>query len=375
MKTINQLLVGGALLALAGTRLGAQSVPFDSGSDGSYGAMNITANTTLDLPTNGIFHCTTINIASGATLRFNRNALNTPVYLLATGDVTINGTIDVSGSHGGLTYPGAGGPGGFDGGNPGSALNAPSAGHGPGAGKPPGGNAGNYNSQPGAYDGSAYGSPLLVPLVGGSGGGGNVGVGGGGGGGAILIASNTRIDLSGTLNAIGFTRFNNGGSGGGIRLVSPIVAGAGILNVIGGFQDGYAGGTASPGRIRIDGFSRSPSFTYYGSSASGGAFMSVFPPSLPRLDIVEAADTPIPLGNPNPVTVQLPFGSDTNRTVKLRAENFNSSVPVQVVLTPEQGDRIVYSTTINNLASNPATNVVNIVVPANLVVKINAWTQ
>lgn len=57
--------------------------PFTSGSTGAYGEMNITANTTLALPPDGIFHCTTINVASGATLRFNRNALNTPVYLLA----------------------------------------------------------------------------------------------------------------------------------------------------------------------------------------------------------------------------------------------------------------------------------------------------
>ena len=70
--------------------------------------MNITTNTTLALPTNGIFNCTTITIASGATLKFNPNALNTPVYLLATNDVTINGTIDVSGSLGTALLGGAG---------------------------------------------------------------------------------------------------------------------------------------------------------------------------------------------------------------------------------------------------------------------------
>ena len=42
---------------------------FTSGSDGSYGPMNITSNTTLQLPPDGIFRCTTINIAAGATLR------------------------------------------------------------------------------------------------------------------------------------------------------------------------------------------------------------------------------------------------------------------------------------------------------------------
>src|SRR5437016_1283441 len=82
---------------------------FNSGSDGSYGALNITNDTTLDLPTNGIFNCTTINVANGATLRFSRNPLNTPVYLLATNDVIVNGTIDVSGSPANGRIAGAGG--------------------------------------------------------------------------------------------------------------------------------------------------------------------------------------------------------------------------------------------------------------------------
>src|SRR6266550_4350883 len=71
---------------------------FNSGSTGADGALNMTTNTTLDLPPNGIFNFTTINVASGATLSFNRNIFNTPAYLLATGDVIIDGTIDVSGS-------------------------------------------------------------------------------------------------------------------------------------------------------------------------------------------------------------------------------------------------------------------------------------
>src|SRR2546430_13778595 len=97
MKLNSKFLLGATLLGLASNPLCAQSQPFDSGSDGSYGPLDITANTTLDLPPDGILKCTTITIASGATLKFNRNALNTPVYLLATGNVTLDGTIDVSG--------------------------------------------------------------------------------------------------------------------------------------------------------------------------------------------------------------------------------------------------------------------------------------
>ena len=53
----------------------------------------------LDL---GFTYLSTIDVADVATLRFNRNSLNTPVYLLATGDITIAGKVDVSGSDGQL---------------------------------------------------------------------------------------------------------------------------------------------------------------------------------------------------------------------------------------------------------------------------------
>src|SRR5207249_4640078 len=96
----------GVCLAAAPTAL----AQFSSGSTGADGALVVTNNLTLDLPTNGVFNFTTINIASGAALKFNRNVLNTPVYLLATGDVVVNGSISVNAS--GQN----GGPGGFDGG-------------------------------------------------------------------------------------------------------------------------------------------------------------------------------------------------------------------------------------------------------------------
>lgn len=66
---------------------------FNCGSNGSYGAMNITQTTNLQIPPDGVFHCTTVNIAKDAGLQFTKNALNTPVYILATGNVTIAGTI------------------------------------------------------------------------------------------------------------------------------------------------------------------------------------------------------------------------------------------------------------------------------------------
>jgi hypothetical protein len=361
--------------------LPAAAQPFDSGSDGSYGAMNITTNTTLNLPPDGLFKCTTIFVTNGATLKFNKNPLNTPVYLLATGGVTINGIIDVSGGNGTPVFSGLGGPGGFDGGNPGQGINKSGAGLGPGGGRPGLAGAGAGSAGPGSYGslailgstnrGATYGSPLLVPLVGGSGAGGqDAGLGGGGGGGAVLIASNVRIDVAGNINAGSGAGSYNDGSGGAIRFVAPILAGTGTLDV----SAGYGGA----GRIRLDTLDRhSANFNYTAGAAtvSSGALMIVFPTPLPRLDIVEAAGTIIPVGAASPVIVQLPFGSSSNRTVTVRAQDFNAAVPIAVVLTPEQGSPIVYTNIIDNLTFNPATNIFSVVIPVNVVVNINAWTR
>jgi hypothetical protein len=373
------------LLSLIATSA-ARAQPFDAGSTGADGALNVTSNTTLNLPPNGIFNFTTINVAAGTTLKFNPNALNTPVYLLATSNVTISGIIDVSGSAGSATAGGRGGPGGFDGGYPGLDVNTP-PGYGLGPGGAPGGalccaansaGAGGYGAT-GGYSvttnkGFAYGSPLLVPLVGGSGGGGlagTPGAGGGGGGGAILVGSNTRIDIinPGVIRANGgpCTSINDG-SGGAIRLIAPLVTGNGSL-----VADGPCYG--SVGRIRIDSTNRRAITFASNPTASIGANMSVFPNPVPRLDIVEAAGTTIPEGNTGPVSIQLPYGSTTNRTITLQARGFNASVPVAIALTPDTGLRTVYQATIDNLANDPAQVVVNVVVPVNVVVTVNAWTR
>jgi len=67
-------ITGISLLAAALTA----SAQFNSGSTGAYGPLNVTSNTALDLPADGIFNCSTITVATGATLRFNRNTNNTP---------------------------------------------------------------------------------------------------------------------------------------------------------------------------------------------------------------------------------------------------------------------------------------------------------
>ena len=85
-------------LAAGGGPAGAQT--FNSGSTGADGAFNPIANTTLTLPPSGIFNFTTVMIPSGVTVRFTPNAANTPVTLLATGNVSIAGTIDISAANG-----------------------------------------------------------------------------------------------------------------------------------------------------------------------------------------------------------------------------------------------------------------------------------
>ena len=382
---------------------------FDSGSNGTLDALNVTSNTTLELPPDGIFNYTTIHVESNATLTFERNELNTPVYLLATGDVVIDGTIDVSGQAPiGNVAGGLGGPGGFDGGAAGSVDTDGGAGQGPGGGRP--GVIGGEEGGGGAYatrgthgidelDGEIYGTPLLIPLVGGSGGGGHSGTsfyGGGGGGGAILIASNSRI----LLNSPGVIRSRGGnsifgnssasfnsGSGGAIRLIAPRVFGNGVVDVRGGRWPTGGGSSrfTGHGRVRIDSlFSFEPGDPAAGSigfdfqppeSATIGSTMVVFPPNNPHLDIVEAAGMSIPDGTNSSVLVQLPLGSPTNQTVVVQASNFSNNVPISVVLTPTSGDPITFDTTIDNLTENPAQATVDVTVPVNQPVHVHAWTR
>ena len=373
------------------------SAQFLSGSDETDGALDITVDTTVDLDADGIFHHTTINVAEGATLTFNANDLNTPIHLLATGNVLIEGTIDVRGKPGTSSPPtgGKGGPGGFDGGDPGIIGAEPGDGHGPGGGKA--GDSSSTSSSAnsagaGAYgtvgtlvspnDGIPYGSPLLVPIVGGAGGGGldgQPGQGGSGGGGAILIASDTEIEIAsaGTINAKGGSNLDPNrlgqGSGGGIRLVSPLVKGVGILNAEGGSFSTSFGGS---GRIRIDTLDKSQiSFDFQPLNVvSIGAFMAVFPTPTPRLDIIEAAGQAISEGAGSSVSIFLDFGTSPNQTVVVQARDFTGIVPIAVVLVPENGPSTEVQDQIDMSEGNPAQTTVDVVVPLNTRTAIYAWT-
>ena len=167
------------------------------------------------------------------------------------------------------------------------------------------------------------------------------------------------------------------GSGGGIRLVAPVVAGNGSLNASGSenmWDPGRAYGGA--GRIRIDCMDRrSLALNLVPSSvATVGANMVAIPTNAPRLDITQAAGNTIPEGTNSPVFFILPQGASTNQTVTVQARNFNALVPIRVVLTPDNGPSSSYDTNIDNTVSS-ASVTVPVVVPVNVQVHVNAWTR
>jgi hypothetical protein len=278
------------LWGITGSETAAQLPKFDSGSNGSDGALDLsnlradgggllfdptTFDPPLDADGDNIYHFTTIDIPSGVTVHMPGPVLNMrPVYWLATGDVTINGTIDLDGEDGDplgsyrLAMPGAGG-------NPGGVAQvtlggvgtlARIVGFGPGAPSLSSSRLGAAHfSQAGGH---LYGNTLLVPLLGGSGGNTRTGSSGGGGagagGGALLIASSTSIALGGMITARGgaatrvpqSTLIGGGGSGGAVHLKAPTVTGSGTIDISGGRlpSSSTSSDRGSQGRVRIEAF-------------------------------------------------------------------------------------------------------------------------
>jgi hypothetical protein len=379
----------GALFAALAAAPPALAQTFNSGSTGADGAFSPTANTTLTLPPSGVFNFTTINIPSGVTVRFARNVTNTPVTVLASGNVTIAGTIDISGGPGGAASAtnttvgsngGLGGPGGFDGGSgatgfisvtggsglgpgggSGSSVVAGASAHAGGAGAlTPGGN-GTANAGTAGTGGPAYGTASLLPLVGGSGGGGGGGVvgrtggGGGGGGGALVIASSGTITLAstGVILAQGgsgatFQGINagngsgGGGSGGAVRLVATSITGSGTIN-IGGGAGGAGGGAGSAGRLRVEAFSNTLSVNVGAQPAgavTSGAPSSVTLANAPTLRIASVAGVAAPASPTGSFTVAdvtLPPGTTNPVAINLEASNIPLGTPVTVSAKGQYG--------------------------------------
>jgi hypothetical protein len=390
---------------------------FDSGSTGADGAFSPTVNTKLELPPSGVFNFTTVNIPAGVNVTFKKNASNTPVVWLASGNVTIAGNIYLNGANstnvgaagdgniGDDGQPGVGGPGGYDGGRGGEAGSNRVGGYGLGPGGGCGGTVANssisYWNVGGAgggfgtggsynyalnnwgtdknvsygilsYGGPSYGSGLLLPLVGGSGGGGGAGgttfsgSGGSGGGGAILIASSGTVNVSGTINANGAT--GGGGSGGAIRIVATTIAGNGTIsaNAVGAqtnVPDSRSrGGAGGSGRIRLEAESitrtaaTTPAFT---TGAPGPLFIS----GAPSLTISSVAGVAAPASPTGNADITLPETTPNPVTVVLTTTGVPPGNTVKLTVTPANAAAISVTSPALTGSTESATASVSITLP------------
>ena len=419
MKTNLRRVTGSALLSIAAMLASGAAAAFGSGGTGADGALNPTADTVLPLPPSGTFNFTTVNIPAGVTVTFQRNVTNRPVVMLATGDVIIAGTIDVSGSSsvgntlfGNDGQPGLGGPGGYNGGQGGLVLGSRRGGDGlgPGGGSAGavnpnngsegmGGGGGGYAAPGGAVSGTSsngtnwsipggpsYGSIFIQPLIGGSGGGGGGGSatirgeGGGGGGGAILIASSGAIELraTGRILANGGNTGTNvsttfspgcgaGGSGGAIRIVANAVRGNGLLQAAGGLgasSNCLGNGIGAPGRIRIE----ADQIPYANASNSPVPTADVpnplFLAGQPNLRIASVGGVAAPAFPTGNMDVTLP----TNVTNPVAVVFETSGVPVgstiSLVVTPSLAAPITAQSTPLSGTTTSATATASVSIPA-----------
>jgi hypothetical protein len=368
-----------ALLALAGAPAAAQ--PFDSGSTGADGALNLTAPGTVDFDPasftppldpdgDNVYHFTTITIGPGVTVRLTGPRLNmSPVVWLASGAVTIDGTLDLSGENGhpgnriaADRRPSVPGPGGYPGGVGRLGTSFQQAGAGPGGGSNGGtlgGGAGHATPGcGGGAAGQAYGNPFLLPLVGGSGGGGGANDGGGGGGaggGAILIASSVAITVNGAIlangghgaSAIGWC--GGSGSGGAIHLLAPALAGGGSLRADGGANCNCG----ASGRIRLEALQQGLTGTMTPAPVLATVFTRDLAPALPRVRAVSVDGQPVPTHPDGSFTVpDVAIDRATAAEVAIEARNVPPGTVVEVRVYSEGGaDQVVNSTP---LAGTPA---------------------
>lgn len=370
----------------------------DSGSTGADGAFNPTVSGTYQLPPSGVFNYTTVNIPTGVTVTYTRNTTNTPVVILASGNVTIAGAIDLNGRSstnvgaagdgnlGDDGIPGTGGPGGYDGGQGGAIGATPSGGgnglgpggggRGPfgtinhpcyGAGYPFGGGGGGFAAVGGnasyiANGGVVYGASQLLPLIGGSGGGGGSawsfgGSGGGGGGGAILVASSGTLNITGSISANGGSSgassgvnagaTGGGGSGGAIRLMATSIAGNGALNAVGsgpGTSTNTSclnGGTGGTGRIRLEAESITRTAASNPQYPPVTAPTTVFVAGLPSLRITAVAGVTAPASPTGNADITLPTSTPNPVTVEFATTGVPVGNTIKLTVTPPNAAVIV----------------------------------
>jgi hypothetical protein len=380
------------------------------GANGTDGALNITQDTVIDLSkaTTGIwdqdnsansgngvydpekwavvFKYTSVNVLAGKKLTFKNHATRAPVVWLVSGNVTIAGTVDLSGESAGPQFHpvqnplGAKvcepGPGGFRGGSGWRGGNIlESAGLGPGGGIAssifdyPSSGGGYGENAPstdnGVPGGKKYGNPSLIPLLGGSGGAGKFrnleGWSGGGGGGAILVASSGKMSFikGSSITAIGGNGIidrTGGGSGGGVRLVCGELIGEGNLSAAGGLGGSKnVVSVGASGRIRLERVVSTAVLSINPAPSTidltDGAVPVIWPPeNSPEArivsvnDIAPASDPKAAFGAFSP-DVALPLVSGVS--VIVETTNVEKASSVIVRATPRNGMTVGTSTVLN----------------------------
>lgn len=349
-------------------------------SDGSDGALTVTENTLIDLglarsaawndnnsPAAGkgvydaskwaiVYKYTSVHIAEGATLSFANHPTHAPVVWLVSGDVTINGTINIDGAPGVTTAPehyspSEPGPGGFRGGAVGPLGTG--AGYGPAGGPSPRG-YGKYAT--------AYGNPQIIPLIGGSGGGaaepGYPAASGGAGGGAILIVAGGTVTINGRITAKGASGFLPGttatyGASGAVRIVANAIQGSGTID---------ASGLDAPtvGRTRMEANSISPTLNIFPSTAAvaPGTTPVLWPPdNAPTVTIVSVDTKQAPADPRAEIStssdVQIQNNGPVNITLK--TQNLPAQGAVSLRVTPKYGDATTLAATFVSGDMNEAT--------------------
>ncbi len=363
------------------------------GANGSDNALNLSANTVIDLGQAAlgnwddnnaanagkgiydsnkwavVFKYSSVTIGPNAVVTFKNHPSRAPVVWLVTGNVVVNGVLDLSGQGSVVVpYNAEPGPGGFRGGS--GFVSVPAfAGSGFGMGgasqsfswwdNAPVPRGASYGT-PGGEGIVPYGNPSLVPLIGGSGGSGSGDFhvstanfrerSGGAGGGAILIAAQGTITVGGIVKANGGDGKNptdgvgsGCGSGGGIRLVCAKLQGNGQIIALPGDPVGGVAASGGLGRIRIERFNNSNQLRVVPDPSvvdlTDGSAALLWPPvGAPSVRVVSVGGTNAPV-DPRAgfatvgADVTLPLVSSTQ--VVVETENVEKASQVIVRCTPK----------------------------------------
>lgn len=378
MKLAALALVAGSIPTIGFAQL---SIP---DADGSDGALNISSNTVIDLsqavtgswtntsasPGKGtydpaqwavVFKYSSVIIASNATVTFKNHPTHAPVVWLVSGDVTINGELNLDGQNPNSSDPlnlSEPGPGGFRGG----ATAQAGINFGGGFG------IGGYFNDNGSYaTHNAYGNPQIVPLIGGSGGSGsgNCGVNynGGAGGGAILIAADGTTTINGYCHANDYLSTGCGssyyGSGGAIRLIANQILGNGKIEAT----------SYNPGRIRLEANTASTALNVNPATVAVAPSPLVIWPATnaATVRVVSVASLPAP-ADPS---AKMSAASDDDLTltttnvvaVVLQTSNFPTNGTVNVYIKPRNNPQSIFQAAYVSGNTNQATWQVNTSLP------------